>query len=314
VGVAGQVHYFSNPSLPVSGAVVQLQDMAPGGGSAAAETETDSAGQFTFPGISVADWEVQPQKTGDLGSAVDIFDAVYILQVTVGQQTLTSPQTLACDVNGDGVVNIFDAVGILQYTVGLTSRFPVAQACSSDWAFLPDAESVPNQEIIRPQLDGTCQPGAICFRPLSSDASNQDFSAVLFGDCNGSWQPGGLGALTVGATTSASSKVQLGPRIMRHGRKIRIPLSVVGTESFRGLSAQVSYDSARLRGVSVRAVGAARGALMQVNTRVPGSVRLALASTRPVRNGAVIMLEFDTIHGRQPSRGAVRIQSAVVEE
>ncbi|MGD0949142.1 MAG: hypothetical protein ABSA52_17160, partial [Candidatus Binatia bacterium] len=35
VGVAGQVLYFSNPSLPVGGAVVQLQDMTQGSGSAA---------------------------------------------------------------------------------------------------------------------------------------------------------------------------------------------------------------------------------------------------------------------------------------
>jgi hypothetical protein len=51
---------------------------------------------------------------------------------------------------------------------------------------------------------------------------------------------------------------------------------------------------------------------MQVNTRVPGSLRLALASTRPVRKGVVIMLEFDTINGRRPTRGAVQIQSAAV--
>ena len=163
--------------------------MAPGSGSTAAVTQTDSAGQFTFPGIGVADWEVQPQKTGDLGSAVDIIDAVYVLEATIGRQTLTPPQYLACDVNGDGSVDIIDAVWILQYTVGLTTRFPVAQACNSDWAFMPDAASAPNQQIIQPQLGAACQPGAICFQPLIGDASNQDFSAVLFGDCNGSWQP-----------------------------------------------------------------------------------------------------------------------------
>jgi hypothetical protein len=287
--------------------------MAPGGGTAAATTQTDSAGQFTFSGIGVADWEVQPQKTGDLGSAVDIIDAVYVLQVTIGRQTLTSPQYLACDVNGDGSVDILDAVWILQYTVGLTTRFPVAQACGSDWAFIPDAESVPYQRIIQPQLGATCQPGAICFQPLASDASNQNFSAVLFGDCNGSWQPSRFGALAVGATTDASNKLQLGPVVMRHGGRIRVPLSVVGTQGFRGLSAQLRYDPAQLRGVRVRAVGAAREALMQANTLAPGSIRLALAGTHPVRNGAVIMLEFDTIHGRRPTRGAIRIQSAVVE-
>lgn len=307
------MHYFSNPSLPVGGAVVQLQDMAPDSGSAAAVTQTDSTGQFTFPGIGVANWEVQPQKTGDLGSAVDIIDAVYILEVTIGLQTLTPPQYLACDVNGDGSVDIFDAVWILQYTVGLTTRFPVAQACGSDWAFMPDAASAPNQQLIQPQLGATCQPGAICFAPLVSQATGQNFSAVLFGDCNGSWQPSLSRSGALSLATSASSKLRLG-RAVTHGKhRIRIPLSVGSPGSFRGLSAELRYDPTQLRGVSVHAVGAAREALMQVNTQVPGSLRLALASSRPVRNGVVLMLEFDTIHGRQPTRGAVRIQSAVVE-
>jgi hypothetical protein len=312
IGVAGQVHYFSNPSLPISGAVVQLHDMSPGAGSAAAETQTDSSGQFTFPGIGVADWEVQPKKTGDLGSAVDIVDAVYVLQATIGLRTLTPSQQLACDVSGDGSVDIIDAVRILQYIIGIITSFPVAQNCGSDWAFIPDAASVPNQEIIPPQLGGTCQPGAICFQPLISNASDQNFSAALFGDCNGSWQPGRSGALAFGASASASSALQLGRALARGRHRIRFPLSVGGTGSFSGLSAHLRYDPAQLRAVRVHTVGAARDAVMQVNTQVPGSVRLALVSVRPVRKGVVIMLEFDAITGRRPARDAVQIQSALV--
>jgi hypothetical protein len=35
---------------------------------------------------------------------------------------------------------------------------------------------------------GTCQPpGSITFNPLSADATNQDFEAILIGDCDLSW-------------------------------------------------------------------------------------------------------------------------------
>jgi hypothetical protein len=64
--------------------------------------------------------------------------------------------------------------------------------------------------------------------------------------------------------------------------------------------------------VSVRTVGEAREALLQVNARVAGSLRLALASSRPVHAGVVIMLEFEATRG-QPARGLVRIQRADVK-
>jgi hypothetical protein len=34
---------------------------------------------------------------------------------------------------------------------------------------------------------GTCQPGSISFGPLSAEATNQDFEAILIGDCSLSW-------------------------------------------------------------------------------------------------------------------------------
>jgi serine protease AprX len=311
VGVAGQVVYFSNPSLPVGGAVVQLQDMTQGSGSAAMVTQTDSTGQFSFPGIGVGDWEVQPQKLGDFGNAVDIVDAVYTLEATVGSRTLSAPQRLACDVNGDGSVGIVDAVLILQHVVGLTPRFPVAQACNSDWAFMPDAAAAPNQQIIQPQPGSTCQPGAICYQPLLSEASSQNFSAVVFGDCNGSWQPSSSSAQALSVGTGESGALRLGRAAARRGHRVDVPLLVAGTGGIRALSAEMSYDPAQLRAPKVRAVGVARQALMQVNLQVAGSLRLALAGTRAVQDGIVAVLEFDAPRG-QPSRGAIRIQNTAV--
>jgi hypothetical protein len=312
VGVAGLVSYFSNPSLPVSAAAVQLQDMTQGSGYTAMATQTDSTGQFSFSAIGVGDWEVHPQKLGDCGNAVDIVDAVYTLEATVGIRTLSAPQRLACDVNGDGSVGIVDAVLILQHVVGLTPHFPVAQACNSDWAFMPDAASAPNQQIIQPQPGSTCQPGAICYQPLLTEATSQNFSAVVFGDCNGSWQPTSSFAQALSTGAGESGTLRLGRVAASRGHRVRIPLSVAGTGSFRALSAELRYDPAQLRALKVRAVGAARQALMQVNMQVPGSLRLALAGTRALQGGIVAVLEFDAPN-RRPSAGAIHIQNGVVE-
>jgi hypothetical protein len=54
---------------------------------------------------------------------VDITDALFIAQYTVGLRTLTPTQLAAGDVNCDGKVDITDALFIAQYTVGLRTGF-----------------------------------------------------------------------------------------------------------------------------------------------------------------------------------------------
>jgi hypothetical protein len=45
--------------------------------------------------------------------------------------------------------------------------------------------------------------------------------------------------------------------------------------------------------------------------QVAGSLRLALAGTRVVQDGMVVVLEFDAPRG-QPSSGAIRVQDEAV--
>ncbi len=307
IGLSGHITYYGNAAQAVSAAVVQLQDLS--AGSVSALTTSDVNGQFSFAGLGPGDWQLQPQKTGDMGTAVDVVDAIAILESTSGLQTLTAAQLIACDLNGDASVDIIDAVLILQYTVGLITRFPVAQACNSDWAFIPNPAPVPNQHVTVPQLGGTCSPGAIAFQPLVAPASNQDFTAALFGDCTGNWQP----APAAANSTAASGQVHLGRYRRERGRRIAVPLSVERPEGFRGLTANVRYDYTRLRIAGVRAVGSGRHALSAVNTHVRGAVALALASAQPLAEGMVFILEFETTTAGQPRSSALGIQQALVQ-
>jgi hypothetical protein len=187
--LAGRISYYS-ADRPVAGARVTLV------GPVVPATTTDATGSYAFPNLATARWEIQPAKTGDVSSAVSPFDAAYVLQVIVGKRTFDGSQTLACDVSGDGSLSALDAARILQFTVGKIARFPVAEACASDWAFVPIPETTPGQAIVQPQMSpGTCRAGSIVFDPLSGQVAGQNFLGILFGDCTGNWEPSAGGGM-----------------------------------------------------------------------------------------------------------------------
>jgi hypothetical protein len=80
---------------------------------------------------------------------------------------------------------------------------------------------------------------------------------------------------------------------------------------FHSVDLQLSYDPVRLRLRGLRRVGRARTALAAVNQRVPGFVAVSLASTEPLRSGAVFVLQFE---GQDGTGTAVRVINANVGE
>jgi len=304
---------YHGSGLPVSGAAVHVDGPTPG------VVQTDGNGLFALTAQGGTAWGVQPQKMGDTGNAITAADAVVALQAAVGVFTPDGGQQMACDVTGDGRITSTDALLMLYYKVGLISAFPVTLACSSDWAFMPNPASALNQQVAPPVVGGSsCQLGAIDWMPLADNVANQDFSAVLFGDCSGNWRPStgssvpgrvpgsdgtgvGRGTVRVGAALASS----------RTGR-VRLPLYVQAASPYHSLDLQLSYDATRLRLLGVRRVAQARRALTAVNQRAPGVLSVSLASADPLRSGAVAVVEFQ---GRAAEVGpALRVASAIVGE
>jgi hypothetical protein len=181
--IAGAVVYYATGAA-VGGVSVDLT------GGASSTSTTDVTGQFAFSNLNAGPWNVKPRKLGGDNGAISGFDAAQVLLDAAGTQSLSLVQTLACDVNADGNLDVADAVLIVQKRVGLISQFPVAAPCNSDWVFLPAPTPVAGQSTTFPDPGVVpCQAGAIGFNPLSGQARGQNFVAVLFGDCSGSWTP-----------------------------------------------------------------------------------------------------------------------------
>lgn len=195
--IDGQILYYSNQQ-PVDGVTVDL------GGPVPLSSSTDAAGAFSFSRLAAGLWTVQPHMRSVSNGEVGILDAVYILQALVGLRTFSPAQEVACDVSGNGAVSIFDAVLILQYVAGLIGEFPVATACSSDWAFLPTA-GASGAALVQPQVTtGSCQLGTALLDVVSG-ALTQDFTAVRYGDCTGNWQPLPLSSAPATSTPTGSA-------------------------------------------------------------------------------------------------------------
>jgi hypothetical protein len=285
--VSGQVRY-STSGLPVEAVTVQLDGPIP------ASTQTDLTGQFALTGLSEAMWCIVPQKLGDINNSINAADAVAVLQAVVGMRSPDAAQQVACDVNGDGKLTAVDAVLMLEYKVGLITSFPAADRCGSDWVFVPQP-AAGNLQAMPPELGpGTCQSGAICWAPLTSQATEQNFTAALFGDCSGNWQPP-----TAGLGNSAPNHpgvVRLGAARLDHRLRaagssdLRVPLSVEA--NVRGLDVTLRYDPAALIPVGVRRTHGARHALVAMHVAEPGRLALSLASAERLRPGTVLMLQF----------------------
>lgn len=182
------MRYYSS-GLPVEGAEVYES-----GGTSDVVT-TDASGAFAVSGRDHTNCTLEPHMHGAANAGISALDAVFVLQDVVGLRQLDVEQRLACDTSGNGAISTMDAVLILQYVVGLIQSFPVAQTCGSDWAFVPVPAPAAHQQLIQPQLaSGSCQRGAIVLAPLEGNADDQDFSAVLFGDCTGNWHPSAAAA------------------------------------------------------------------------------------------------------------------------
>jgi hypothetical protein len=306
--VSGTIRYYSNDAA-VDGAAVQVGP-PPLQLATSSQIQTNTNGQFAF--TASGSWQIMPQKSGDLGASLTVLDAVYALQRAVGLRTLTPDQQRACDADGNGSVSSLDATLIMQRMLGVIPRLPVAQTCNSDWLFLPVPAPASNQQLLQPYVSASsCQPGGIVYQPLASAALNQDFSAVLFGDCTGDWQPPGARASAQRAAGGTLQAVRVG-RGRRWNGHLRVPLRVQASGNFQGLDLRLEYDSNRLSIPGVHRVGSARRALLVANKQVPGHLAIGLASAVPLRGGTVLVLDFDG-HKSHVDPSAIRIVQATVD-
>lgn len=180
--ISGRIRYFASAEAVPSVAVLVE-------GTVPAFVETGEAGAYDAVETLNHSVGLEPQKSGGAEGAITALDAVHVLQAMVGMRELDEYETLACDVTGDGTVSALDAAHILRFVTGSLPRFMASEACDSDWIFVPEISPAEFQRAQLPALDNqNCTRGRIEFEPITASAEDQDFAAILIGDCSGNWR------------------------------------------------------------------------------------------------------------------------------
>jgi hypothetical protein len=290
--VSGRVRYYGNSSA-VNGATVMMA-----GSGGAMPATTDATGTFDFPDVTAGAWELNPEKQGDVKLGVTALDAAYVLQTVNGSRTLDATQQLACDVTGNGSLSALDASRILQFAVGMITHLPVADACASDFVFVPDPLSS-SAEVVTPLFtNNVCQPGGFRFNPLQTDAAEQNFTAALFGDCTGNWSSGAAAAVR---QTVKPARVWLGrPRPWADGAW-RVPVYVASRAPVDAVELQLDYDPLAAAFESVQLADAMNGGLSRAHADASGLLRVAVAnpSSMQLRHGRIALLVLHA--GKRPT-------------
>jgi hypothetical protein len=308
LGVAGRVRYFSSNEA-VSGVGVLMENS-----NDSEWTETGSQGDYSVTGMHEGTWAVAPAKDGDFNSAVSSLDAAYVLQASVGLRQLDDAEALACDVTGNGRVSALDAAEILGFVVGANNQFPAAQACGSDWLFIPQPLEVQNQSVTFPEMNGgQCTQGEISLNPLTDAVEGQDFLALLLGDCSGSWRSSS-GAALVRTSASASTATVRQLRRSRRGTA-RLPIIVRSDAPAHALDVHLRYDPAALELTGAILRNGGRDVVVSHRADENGRATVAVASATPLATGrgTMLVIEFDVV-GSAASRNAVEVIYVALDE
>jgi len=261
-------------------------------------TVTSIAGDYEFDGVPSGTWELAAEKASDFGSGITPLDAAYVLQAVANLRTLDASQRLACDVTGDGQLSALDAARILQFTVGTMARLPVGDMCGSDWTFVP-APSTPQGSVIDPSVGpGTCHDGKIMLDGLLDEAPDQDFRAILFGDCTGNWDASGSAAIGRAVASARAPRVRLGRPVVS-GTEAQLPVYVRAPAPYNALDLRIVYDQTRLAPSGVDIRRPTNTGITTYYAPQAGLLHVAMATGEPItrRFGVLLTVRFTLAPG-----------------
>ncbi|MCK5146665.1 T9SS type A sorting domain-containing protein [bacterium] len=224
---------------------------------------TDREGLFVWndaaKGVPLTLQCIKADETNVDPVLVTAYDAALTARHCLGAELFTDDVLLAADVDESGVIDLRDASLIARAAVGM----PQSSASQAlEWRFMPAARH---------------------YAAVSSNLTDQDFTASLLGDVSGDW-PG------MHVAGKLHAEINIVQTIIQAGDSIAILIS--GSPEIFMISADLhlNYDPALLGLMHIRTAQATSAFNVQYHEPQPGSLRIAMYGTQAVQSSDPILI------------------------
>ena len=265
VNISGNVKY-TRSGIPLANTLLNLS------GDKTSAQLSDESGNYQFSALQThSDYSITASRNDkEDGTCIISYDAALAARIAVNlMSNPPSEQKLAADVDKNNEVQMYDAALIAKYAVGLT---PGSNSFVGDWGFIPANRSITN---------------------ISSERTNEDFNAVIFGDVDGNWTPNGQLPKSNNPQKVYSFLHDLETN---QGKQITIPFVAETNQEIYSFDIELSYDFNAIMYVDIRKTESGNNFQVIVNDSKQGTLRIGGYSIEPIKvSGTYLELLFEVV-------------------
>lgn len=272
--ISGTVTYGNAVGAPVGPRNVPGVLVSAAGSPPLSDT-TGASGTYLLTGFGGGAYSITPSKSGGQNNSITSFDSARISQYVSGNISFTAAQQTVADVSGTGGISSFDAALIARYAASLGP--PVGS--TGTWIFSPASNMHPS---------------------VTTDIAGEDYSALLFGEISGNYDPAGARPANNGGL-ERSIAVDVPNLTSPADKEVVIPVNVQGAANKEIISYEfdLRYDPAVIQPI-LRPVDVAgtvsRGLVVVTNADEPGLLRVVVYGPMPIdENGILLNLRFTAV-------------------
>ena len=278
LSITGSINYV-NSELPLSNTSVKLS------GEFSDSLSADEKGIYEFNSLEAgANYSIVPERSvGDYEQSILSYDAALAARIALQIETNpTEISKIAADVNGDGLVQMYDASLIAMKAIGL-ANLPESQV--GEWGFYPALRS---------------------YDQLTTEISDQNFTATIRGDVDGDWKPSGplLKNNETKCVYSFLEDIQAQP-----GEQISIPFVTSGDKDILSFDISLNYDNSSLKYVGLKKTDLVNDFQIFENVSNNCSIKVGAFSLNEKKiSGCFLEMVFEVV-GETGSSSQVELQS-----
>ena len=249
---------------------------------------TDHDGLYGFHVFEDGNYRITPEKTAqeDINDGcVTIHDAALIAMHAVKLDTVDPDLLPAADVNDDGRISIHDAVLNFRYALGFP---PGPGVHAGEWLFAPGGINIDN---------------------LSANMDDLNFSAVVRGDMNSSWNASGA------LLKQDNAAIMQAGYIRENDNAMVVPITFNAEAEVISFELRMNYDSQQWKFQTLDYAELSPAFTVSYCQIDDGQIHIGAFSTRPVNiDGSPVSVVFRSVQTDLLPKPQVRIEKFLVND